>query len=292
MLAARQWGVLSRAQLFDCGLSATGLKRWLAAGHIHGLHPGVYALGHTRIPIEGRLVAALLHAGPGAALSHTSAAWWWRLVKTPPQTIDVSAPCGARSTEGVCVHHPRLLQRTRHRRFPVTPVSRTLRDIALQMPFAELRLAVAEAEFLRLFDLELVYRTLGRGRPGAAKLRRALDAHLPELGRTRNEFEARLVFLCEQAGLPLPEVNAPVCGYEVDAVWRDAGLVVELDGRDAHAPGARMYADRERDLRLRSAGYTVHRYTWPQLTGRRAEVLSDLRRALGLTRAESHPSRR
>jgi hypothetical protein len=94
------------------------------------IHRGVYALGHPWVPIEGRLVAALIHAGPDAVLSHATAAWWWRLVPDQPDVLDVSSLSRAGSVPNVRVHRPRTLDPTRHRRFPVTTVPRTLLDLA------------------------------------------------------------------------------------------------------------------------------------------------------------------
>src|SRR4051812_31275282 len=74
-VAERQWGVLSRAQLAECGLSGGAVSRWIERGRLQRLLPGVYALGHRALQTEGRLVAALLYAGPGAALSHSTAVW-------------------------------------------------------------------------------------------------------------------------------------------------------------------------------------------------------------------------
>src|SRR6266540_2568652 len=122
-LAERQWGVLSRKQAIACGLSSAGISRWLSRGHLHRAHPGVYAVGHGRICVEGRLVAALLYAGRGAALSHTTAAWRWGLISASPKRIHVSTPRRISSLPAVCVHRPRQLEAVRHRDFPVTTVA-------------------------------------------------------------------------------------------------------------------------------------------------------------------------
>jgi very-short-patch-repair endonuclease len=70
----------------------------------------------------------------------------------------------------------------------------------------------------------------------------------------------------------------------VDPLWREPGVVVELDGHAAHATPAATERDRRRDLRLRSAGHTVLRYTWWQVTRDSARVADDLLTALGLKR--------
>jgi very-short-patch-repair endonuclease len=67
--------------------------------------------------------------------------------------------------------------------------------------------------------------------------------------------------------------------YTVDARWRTERVIVEVDGGDGHASYAHMQRDRERDLALRRAGYTVLRYTW-QVRGEHAAVAADIRRAL------------
>jgi very-short-patch-repair endonuclease len=78
----------------------------------------------------------------------------------------------------------------------------------------------------------------------------------------------------------MPEVNAHIHGLMVDALWREAQLIVELDGHAAHATPTRVEEDRRRELLLRSDGYTVLRYTWAQVTQDCDQVVSDLRAAL------------
>lgn len=50
-------------------------------------------------------------------------------------------------------------------------------------------------------------------------------------------------------------------GYEVDAFWPDANLIVELDGYAAHSTRRAFQADRERDRRLIAAGFRAIRLT-------------------------------
>lgn len=280
-LAERQWGVVSRRQLLDGGLSEAGIGRWIGRGHLHRVHRGIYALGHARLSVEGHLVAALLRAGPGAALSHRTAAWWWEIDTVVPSTIHVSTPGKCGSWRGVVVHHPRRVERVRRRGLPVTSVERTLLDLAAALPGARLRKALADAEYQGLLDITAVERILGRGHRGVPALRAALEHHLPELARTRSELEERFLLLCEGAGIATPEVNTMVEGFLVDALWRDQGLVVELDGHAAHARPAAVERDRHRDLGLRSAGYVVLRYTWRQVTQQQGRLAADLRSALG-----------
>ena len=159
----------------------------------------------------------------------------------------------------------------------MTPVPRTLLDLAATVDFPLLRRALAEADHRNLLDPAAVQAECGHGRRGSRALRHALTIHLPELARARNDFEIEFLLLVERAGLPMPEPNAVVEGFEVDALWRVERLVVELDGHATHANPVANEEDRHRELVLRRAGYRICRYTWQQITRRPDAVARDLR---------------
>jgi predicted transcriptional regulator of viral defense system len=279
-LAQRQHGVVSRAQLHAQGVAGTAITRWLRAGRLHRIHPHVYALGHRAISLEGQLWAALLYAGGGAVLSHTTAAWMWSLIDAEPRRIHLVARDRRRSLPGVRVHRRRLVERAECRGLPVTPVARTLLDLAGTLSFRQLRRAMSEADYRGLLDPSEIAAVLGRGRSGSRALRGALDTHLPELAQSLSVLEERFFELCEMAALPLPEVNASVGSIRVDALWPAERVAVELDGGDAHGNWAQIKRDRQRELALRAKGLQVVRYTWEQITTRADEVAADLWRLL------------
>ncbi|HKH13952.1 MAG TPA: DUF559 domain-containing protein [Solirubrobacterales bacterium] len=97
-----------------------------------------------------------------------------------------------------------------------------------------------------------------------------------------SRLEDLMLDLCRRHRIPFPEVNVKVCGYKVDALWREQRVVAEVDGKPAHGTYAQTARDHERDLVLRASGYSVHRYDWRQVTTERAAVAADLRRALRL----------
>jgi hypothetical protein len=158
--------------------------------------------------MEAQMAAALFYAGPGAALSHVTAAWWWGMLDSEPRRLHVSVPNRRSSTMSVRVHTRRGTQRTWHKRFPLTPPAQTLLDIAPDVRLLELRRALAEAEYRRLVTLDEVDAVLGRGKPGSAALRAALECHLPQLARTRSRMEEKFVLLCERSALTPPALNA------------------------------------------------------------------------------------
>jgi hypothetical protein len=256
------------------------LARWVRDGYLHRVLPRVYAVGHQAPSVEADLVAALLYAGPGAMLSHTTAAWWWGLIDQQPRTITVSTPRRCKSLKGISVHGRRQLARTWHNGLPATTVAQALLDYAAVCPLRRLRRAIAEADYQRLAAPAELEAVLATGKAGSAKLRQALAIHQPRLAHTRSPLEELFVELCERHELPVPVCNVYVEGFLVDAFWPQQRLVVEVDGAQAHATPARMNRDRERDLALRRAGYTVHRYSWLQVTEQPQLVAADVRAAL------------
>ena len=289
-VSGAQWGVIGAGPFPGWGARATPGRRGGDGGRLHPQLPRVYAFGHASVPPEGRLVAALLYAGPGAALSHATAAWWWGLIPNPPSRVEVSTMGRRRSHSWVVVHHPREVDQVRHRRLAVTTVARTLLDFATATSDAQLRRALSEADYQGRLDLPAIHAGLGRGRPGSARMRRGLLRHEPRLARTRSGLERAFLSLCELRGIPLPEINGRIGMMTVDAVWRRERLVVEIDGYRGHRTPGQIERDRRRELHLRAAGYAVLRYTEDQLYHAAELVAADLRLALHLnvTETEGH----
>jgi len=280
-VAARQWGVVSVGQLADLGLGSSVVSDWVREHRLHRIHPGVYAVGHSALGVEGRLAAALFYAGPGAVLFGVTAAYWWGMLRGEPQRMHVAVPGRRRSLPSVRVREQRQFERVWHKRLPLTPPAQTLLEIAAQVRMMELRRALAEAEYQRLVTLDEVGGVLGRGKPGSAALRVAMECHNPRLARTKSKLEDLLIAVCERYAVTLPDgVNVVVVGWLVDAVWYGRRVVVELDGYAAHSTPARLERDHRRDLDLRAAGFVVLRYTWHQLMHEPERVVADLRRAL------------
>jgi very-short-patch-repair endonuclease len=284
-LAATQHGVVSREQLRRCGFGDRMIVDRVAAGRLHRIHRCVYAVGHTALRREGRLMAAALACGPGAVLSHATAASVWDLRPTSAARIDVTIP-SAKGRQGPAV--VRLRRRpglnatdvTRRNGLPVTNLHRTLLDLAATIRASALDRALEQAEKLQLLDVTPIAELLERerGRPGAPALAKAIRQYAPE--PTRSDLEADFLALCESRGLPRPSVNTWIEGYEVDAHWPGTLLVAELDSRRHHHTTAAFERDRLRDAALAAAGYTVMRFTARRILWDAAGVARDARKAL------------
>ncbi|MGI8511378.1 MAG: type IV toxin-antitoxin system AbiEi family antitoxin domain-containing protein, partial [Solirubrobacteraceae bacterium] len=109
-LAARQHGLVTARQLRSAGLGDSAVRRRVRAGRLHRIHRGVYAVGHPALSLKGRWLAAVMACGPGALLSHFSAAALWALRQTGRVHVDVTSPTGAgRGLQGIDVHRSRTL---------------------------------------------------------------------------------------------------------------------------------------------------------------------------------------
>lgn len=291
-LAARQWGVVSAVDLRACGLSKSEIATRVRRRWLHPLHRGVFAVGHLNLPREGRYLAAVKASGPGAVLSHRSAAALWGFVERyeglPEVTVTASRTPRHR---GVRAHRTTGLDRAKDvrewRGIPVTSPARTLIDIAAQVSFRELRSAVRRAQSLKLVRLDELVDVLARHprRPGSRALARVVATGPAP---TRTVLEDVVLDLILRGELAHPDVNVPMHleGREVvpDFRWPRAHVVVEADGAAWHDHKLAREDDAERQARLEAHGERVIRVTWDQAVQRPAETLARLR-AAGVPRA-------
>jgi hypothetical protein len=268
-LADRQWGVASLAQLQALGIGARAVQLRATAGRLHRVHRGVYAVGHRILRPEGHRLAAVLACGPGAVLSHRSAAAHWELLATSQERIDVTAPRSRQGVPGIRLHTSRSLDAqdtTNHENIPITTVHRTLLDLAATVRDDQLERALAQAMYLQLYDQRAIDDVVARsnGHRGTSVLKQATKQE-PQI--TKSMWEIRMLALIRGANLPEPRCNealhAPDHGEcKPDFYWPAYGVIVETDGWEAHRTLAAFRSDRAKDAALTAAGYKVLRFTW------------------------------
>jgi predicted transcriptional regulator of viral defense system len=292
--ANRQHGLVTLAQLEEMGMDRRTVAARVRAGRLHRIYSGVFAVGYPHLTREAALLAAVLSCGPGAVLSHGSAAALWGFWKEEGDEIHVIAPHRrGRSPKGIVAHRDGWLpssDRTVFRGIPCTTVARTLLDQAASLPPWDLRKALGEAEVRRLITNKQLRNQIrrGRGRRGVARLRRLADEVHPQNKRSRSELERMFLHVCLQAGLPQPEVNVPLRvgdrRFKPDFLWRDQRLILEADSRRFHDTDVAFVDDRRREQRLQLAGWRVSRCTWEQVEFEPLVLAETVRRLLAQER--------
>ncbi|MDQ3675430.1 MAG: endonuclease domain-containing protein [Actinomycetota bacterium] len=288
--AADQHNVIALRQLREVGLTAEAARKRVAIGRWRQVHAGVYAVSHAKLTREGHWMAAVLACGPGAVLSHRSAAALWGLRRDNRATSDVTSKRRrGRSRTGITAHQGHLLAREVETidGIPCTSLARTLLDLAEVVDRRGLERAIDRAEQLRLLDMHAVNDVLERanGRRGAPLLRSVLAEHYAASTLTASELEERFLLICLTAAVSAPQVNAWIAlehntGYRADFLWRTQRLIVEVDGHATHGTRQAFERDRHRDQRLTLAGYRVVRFTWRQITEEPERVAETLRALL------------
>jgi very-short-patch-repair endonuclease len=285
-LAALQYGIVATPQLLAMGIGTGAIATRVRRHQLHRLHRGVYAVGHLALIPLAREMAAVLAGGEGSFVSHRAAVVVWHLLPANDESlIDVTVPSPGRgSRPGLRIHRSRVLEAhdVRHLRgLPVASPARALIDFAEEASDRELERALHEALARNLVNARRLLADADRfrGRRGVARLRRLIgESDHPML--TRSEAEERFLALLRSAELPLPELNVLVDGYEVDFLWRDHQLVVEVDGFRFHSSRRAFERDRRRDADLQAAGFSVLRLTWRQVVNESHATIARTARAL------------
>jgi len=280
-LARGRHAVVTADELTAAGLSRHAIAHRLATGWLRRMFRGVYLVGPLEAP-HSRAMAATLAAGAGALLSHYAAAVLWCVRPPREGPIDVTVPGRkTRARPGIRAHRSDLHQAdmTRKDGIPVTSPARTLLDLATTATPRDLARATEEAQVRRLVSTHSLNEQSSRypTHRGTAALRKVIRS---DPAFTRSEAERRMIELIRAARLPTPETNVRIDGHEVDLVWREARLVVEIDGYAFHSSRSSFERDRRRDAALAGGGWRVVRVTWRQLTDEPEAVVATLAAAL------------
>jgi hypothetical protein len=275
---------LKVADLRAAGLDGSAVSRRRARGNLHRVHPGVYAYGHATLSREGRWLAAVYAGGEGAALSHISTTVLILGVHRFPEPLpEVLVPRRHRPVPGVVIRSCRCLDArdvTTCHGIPTTTIARMLVDLSDVLTPHQLVYVIKEAAYRKRFDLDATRRAMARanGRRNLHVLERALELYLHGSGGTKSPHEDAFLALLP-ATFAEPLVNTRLAGFEVDFLWPERLLVVEIDGGGHERPTARR-KDALEDRVLRAAGYRVLRFTDADLERRPADVIAGLAAAL------------
>lgn len=272
--------------------------RWrVERGTWQSVCPGVYTTFTGRVDRNARLWGVVLYAGPGAQLSHETAAEFLRLTDDRCPLIHVTIPAErrVRPSAGVVIHRSSYIEtgwRFARGVPPHTWVEETVTDLV---------------DAAVNFDDAVGWITSGfqRGRIGEARLktvmaarkklrwRDRLDEVIPMAAAgTHSPLEYRYDRDVERAhGLPPAGKQVPFTKPDGSRGFRDRyydeyGLVIELDGKQHHED--RRDHDRRRDNDATATTGATLRYGWHDVTRTQCETAAQVYQAL---RKRGYPGR-
>jgi predicted transcriptional regulator of viral defense system len=196
-IAARQYGIITRRQLLEAGLTVRQAERMVTGSRWRVILPGTYAQASVLTSLQQRAMAAVQWAGPSAAASFETACALRRFADSVSEPVEVSSRRKLRS-EQVVVHHvqpwaPAEIELADG--IPVTSMERTLVDMASRELAPRLQELVDEAlrRSLTTVDrLDSYARTAsGSGRRGPPALRLLLPRYTIWGGFSESILETR-----------------------------------------------------------------------------------------------------
>jgi hypothetical protein len=283
-LLAAQDNAIACRQSANCGIDPRAMRSRVSSGRWQRLQRGVYAVFSGEPPRETVLWAALLRAGPDAALSHQTAAERHGLIDEPSSLISITVPASRHPAQvripGIIIYRSDSILRTRHPAMlpPCTRVEDTVLDLIQIAP---------------TFDdaYAWICRAIGRRRTTADRIRLAMDARKKmrwrrELAMALGDAEDGALSVLEYRyvrrverphGLPTAQRQARIRhgtgSRYLDNLYEEYGVCVELDGTAAH-PADEQWRDKRRDNANAVRGIVTLRFGLPDLGDRRCETAS------------------
>ncbi|TDE09524.1 type IV toxin-antitoxin system AbiEi family antitoxin domain-containing protein [Jiangella asiatica] len=288
-VAARQHGVVVRAQVLAAGYDDYEIARRRATGAWVAIRRGAYVeatVWKRMNDLElhrARCQAVLLQMAVPAVLSHTSAAVWLgtRVWGADLSCVHVSRrDLHAPRREAGVHHHAGRLSEAEVRvvdGVATTTPARTALDVARTTPFESAVVTVdgilaesatTSAELLEVLDTMRDW----RGARAAGRVVEFADGRSESVGESRHRVQL------ERIGLPRPELQLNLPGPDgtddrVDFYFEGYATIGEFDGREKYgrllrpgeSAGDAVWREKIREDRLRDRGLQVVRSVWADL---------------------------
>jgi hypothetical protein len=280
-------GLATRRQLLE-RIPGVVLDGHIGRRTLVRVFPHVYRHRDSSIDDDQLLRAALLHAGPVAALSHTTALAVWGLRHLDrPLHLTVDQGLKRAGAHDLVVHRrlrfdPHSDQCVERQGLRVTRLPRTIVDSWPLLPTRERRPLVLEISRRGLVTPTQLRDALSeRANIGG---RRALLQTIDLIADgVQSELEAHgVLHVFRHRSLPRSvgqhPVDLPTGRVRLDRCWPEVKLAVELDGAAHHTSPEDRRKDLARDRELAALGWVVLRFTYADVLrdpdGVRAKVLA------------------
>ena len=253
------------------------------------LRPGIYAFSGSPSTWERSATAAVLSAGPLAALSHGAAARRYSIPGFESAPIEVSTTRQVRSADFRVHARSQLVPddvRTRNG-IPITGAERLLLDLSSVLEVGRLEAVIDNVCDQRLTTADRISTYLQSDRLPKRR-RSALLRLLDERGDVKpaaSDLETLVARLLRD-----PSLIQPVRQFEVrhrgeliarpDFAYPEVKFGIEAHSFDFHHTRAQWERDLERHRRLEVIGWYIIYVTWDDCVLRRAETVARVRQVL------------
>ncbi len=289
-LLVEQFGVVSRAQALDCGVSRGRLDHLVRpGGRWQRILPGIYVMTNGAVSADQRTMAALLYAGPKSLLTGAAAVRRHRLQCAGLNQIDVLVPEDVRVRSAGYVRIVRTGRMPdkclRTRRIKYVPLARAVADAARPMTsLSDVRALVAEAIQNGRCDVASLIAELNGGPVAGSRLYRVALREC--IAGSRSAAEGELMTLIGRSDLPEPMYNAELFTTDgtflgiADVWWQRAGVVAEVDSRRYHLSPADYERTVMRHNRMAAHGINVLHFLPGTVKNEPTAVIRNLRGAV------------
>ena len=300
-LLAIQGRAIACRQGVGADINPRAMRTRMSSGRWQRLQRGVYAAFSGEPTRETVLWAALLRAGPGAVLSHQTAAERHGLIDEPSSVITITVPAARHPARvripGVIIHRSDTILRTRHPAMlpPCTRVEDTVLDLIQLAPtFDDAYAWICRAVGRRRTTADRIRQAMNDRKK--MRWRRELSVALDDAGEgALSLLEYRYVRRVERPhGLPTARRQARIrqrTGHMyLDNLYEEYGVCAELDGTAAH-PADEQWRDKRRDNAIAVQGIVTLRFGLLDLGDRRCATAANVAAVLRLRgwAASPHP---
>jgi hypothetical protein len=283
-------GVISTARLTQLGCPSRTLANLVADRQLIMMMPGVFRSAQWPCNRE-QILAAVCARNLAALIGFTTAGQEWYLRRMVDPLIHVLVPHGrSPEMEGVVVHRCRridpvdIVQRPDGIRLTSPP--RTLFDTADMIGVEGATSVLEQLLNERRVTFGTVSDTLRRlyhpNRPGSKTMLSVIRARPTWQSALQSDLEVKVLEEISRQGLPQPIPQFPMRlpgrdhDIVIDFAWPNVMLAVEVDHPAWHDGSADSHADKGRDRKLTTIGWTTSRITDIDVNGGLREAVADI----------------
>lgn len=282
-------GIISAAKLVEFGCGERNVGQMVDRCELITMMPGVFRSAQWPCNRE-QIMAAACARNPGALIGFTTAGQVWGLRRMTDPNIHTLITHG-RSPEmrGIIVHRCRridpvdIVQRPDGIRLTSPP--RTLFDSADMIG----REATASALEQLLNEQRVTFGTVADTlqrlyhprRPGSSTMLAVIRSRPAWRAALQSDLEVKVLEEISKQGLPVPVTQFPMClpsgrDIVIDFAWPEARLAVEVDHPAWHDGVVDSHADKGRDRKLGTIGWSSARITDLDVNGGLREAVTDI----------------